>query len=141
MSTSDLSNYKILGIGHHTETLKELFVYEANFHDDIYGQNAVWIRSAKKNKEALNYDCSKKVFPTNPRPSAGEMYRHYRNEQLYKIIGVGRDVETLEELVVYEAQYDDANYGHNAIWIRPLDMFMSFVDDSDVKVKRFNKLD
>lgn len=48
----------------------------------------------------------------------GSLYVHYKGLR-YKIIGVARHSETLEELVVYQALY-----GEGGIWVRPLAMFL-----------------
>lgn len=48
----------------------------------------------------------------------GSLYEHYKGLR-YKIIGVARHSETLEELVVYQALY-----GENDIWVRPIEMFL-----------------
>lgn len=52
---------------------------------------------------------------------AGSLYEHYKGLH-YKIIGVARHSETLEELVVYQALY-----GEHGIWVRPLAMFLETV--------------
>ncbi len=46
------------------------------------------------------------------------LYEHYKGLR-YKIIGVARHSETLEELVVYQALY-----GEGSMWVRPLSMFL-----------------
>lgn len=51
----------------------------------------------------------------------GGTYIHYKN-LCYKIIGIARHSETLEELVVYQALY-----GEQGIWVRPLTMFLENV--------------
>jgi hypothetical protein len=51
----------------------------------------------------------------------GSLYEHYRGLR-YKILGVGRHSETLEELVVYQALY-----GEGDVWVRPLGMFLDNV--------------
>jgi hypothetical protein len=48
----------------------------------------------------------------------GSLYEHYKGLR-YKILGVARHSETLEELVVYQALY-----GEGDIWVRPLNMFL-----------------
>lgn len=48
----------------------------------------------------------------------GSLYEHYKGLR-YKIVGIARHSETLEELVVYQALY-----GESGIWVRPLAMFL-----------------
>jgi len=51
----------------------------------------------------------------------GGLYEHYKGHR-YKILGIARHSETLEELVVYQALY-----GEGGIWARPLSMFLENV--------------
>lgn len=53
------------------------------------------------------------------KPVSGEYYKHFKGI-VVEIITIGKNTETLEEMVVYKHNKD--------IWIRPLDMFMSKVD-------------
>jgi len=63
-------------------------------------------------------------------------YKHYKGK-FYEVIGVARHSETLEELVVYRALYDDEKFGKNALWVRPKRMFLEYVTVDDKKVPRF----
>ena len=63
-------------------------------------------------------------------------YKHYKGN-LYKVIGVGRHSETLEEFVVYQALYNSEEFGDSAIWIRPKEMFLEEVEWEGNKVLRF----
>ena len=64
-------------------------------------------------------------------------YRHYKGN-LYKVIGLAKHSETLEDLVVYQALYDSKEFGNNAIWVRPVSMFTENVNFEGKEVKRFN---
>jgi hypothetical protein len=50
--------------------------------------------------------------------SIGSIYEHYKGRR-YKIIGVARHSETLEELVVYQSLCENGD-----LWVRPLGMFL-----------------
>jgi hypothetical protein len=63
-------------------------------------------------------------------------YLHYKNKP-YEVIGVARHSETLEELVVYRAQYDSEEFGCNSLWVRPKEMFMENVEVDGKMVPRF----
>jgi hypothetical protein len=60
-------------------------------------------------------------------------YRHYKGKD-YEVLGVARHSETEEQLVVYRCLYGDYS-----LWVRPLEMFMGFVDLDDNKVRRFTR--
>ncbi len=53
--------------------------------------------------------------------TVGSIYEHYKGLR-YKILGIARHSETLEELIVYQALY-----GESDIWVRPLAMFLENV--------------
>lgn len=61
------------------------------------------------------------------------IYRHYKG-QLYRVITVAKHEETLEELVVYEALY---NNPRSKFWARPLKVFTEKVDMGSKKQPRF----
>jgi len=60
-------------------------------------------------------------------------YKHYKGN-FYKVIGVAKHSETLEDLVVYECLYDNPK---SKLWIRPLKMFIEEVEINGKKVPRF----
>jgi hypothetical protein len=64
----------------------------------------------------------------------GSMYEHYKGMR-YKILGVGRHSETLEELVVYQALYGDGD-----IWVRPLGMFLEEIVIKGQSRPRFTRV-
>jgi len=63
-------------------------------------------------------------------------YRHYKGK-LYEVNDVALHSETIEELVVYEALYEDEKFGKNALWVRPKKMFLEIVTVDDKKAPKF----
>lgn len=59
------------------------------------------------------------------------IYRHYKGFE-YKVLGISRHSETLEELVVYQALYADYR-----LWVRPIEMFNSDIEIDGVVQERF----
>lgn len=55
-------------------------------------------------------------------PVAGELYRHFKGN-LYQVIGVAHDAQTMEQMVVYWALY-----GERRLYVRRLEDFLSPVD-------------
>lgn len=66
----------------------------------------------------------------------GAIYRHYKSHQLYEVIAIGKHSETLEDMVVYKALYESAEFPMGQIWCRPLKMWDELVDDKP----RFEKI-
>jgi len=62
------------------------------------------------------------------------LYEHYKGLR-YRIIGVARHSETLEELVVYQALYGDAD-----IWVRPLNIFLENITINGQSQPRFRAI-
>ncbi|MBC8559591.1 DUF1653 domain-containing protein [Fumia xinanensis] len=58
-------------------------------------------------------------------------YRHFKGKE-YEVLGVAKHSETLEEMVVYRALYDNRD-----IWVRPLSMWDEMVERNGAAVKRF----
>jgi hypothetical protein len=63
-------------------------------------------------------------------------YRHYKGGE-YRIVGVAKHSETLEDLVVYEALYDNPL---SKLWVRPAAMFAEMVEVDGKFVPRFQFL-
>ena len=61
-------------------------------------------------------------------------YKHYKGN-LYEVIGVAHHSETLEDMVVYRALYNDFD-----LWVRPLSMFLENVEINGVIMPRFEYL-
>ncbi|MBP5398347.1 MAG: DUF1653 domain-containing protein [Bacteroidales bacterium] len=62
-------------------------------------------------------------------------YRHFKGG-LYKFIGLAKDSETLEPMVVYQALYGDGD-----LWVRPASMFFETITRDGKEIKRFEEID
>jgi hypothetical protein len=66
------------------------------------------------------------------------IYEHYKgNGKKYRVLGVAKHSETLEDMVVYEALYDN---DVSKLWVRPLSMFLEEVEFEGKRIPRFNYL-
>lgn len=70
-------------------------------------------------------------------PIAGAIYEHYKTGKKYKVIGIGKHSETLEDLVFYEALYENVM---SKLWARPLRMFTEEVEWKGKTISRFRLL-
>jgi hypothetical protein len=61
------------------------------------------------------------------------IYRHYKGKD-YRVIGLVRHSETLEEMVLYEALYDN---DLGKLWVRPAKMFMENIVKDNYSGPRF----
>lgn len=61
------------------------------------------------------------------------IYQHYKGPH-YRVLGLVRHSETLEELVYYECLYDNPN---GRFWVRPRAMFESTVSVNGKTLPRF----
>lgn len=73
-------------------------------------------------------------------PQVGKTYRHYKGK-CYKVIAIGNHSETLEPHVVYQALYDCLQFGDQAIWVRPLSLFVGIVSIDGKTIKRFVEIE
>ncbi len=61
------------------------------------------------------------------------IYRHYKGNT-YRVVGIAKHSETLEDVVVYEALYENTE---SKLWVRPLAMFLETVIVDGKKIPRF----
>ena len=72
---------------------------------------------------------------TERRLTKDRYFQHFRGGK-YKLLGFGKDSETLEEVVIYQALY-----GSGQIWVRPYEIFFSKVkDENGNEVDRFKEI-
>jgi hypothetical protein len=60
------------------------------------------------------------------------LYRHFKGN-LYEVLGVAKQSETLEEVVVYRALY-----GERDLWVRPKALFLEKVGKEGKRMPRFS---
>ena len=60
-------------------------------------------------------------------------YKHYKGK-FYIVLGIAKHSEILEELVIYEALYQNPE---GKLWVRPLEMFVEEVEIDGKKKPRF----
>ena len=58
----------------------------------------------------------------------GAIYRHVKTDTRYRLLAVGKRVKTLEDMVVYEALYENTV---SKIWIRPKGEFLGEAQSPD----------
>lgn len=59
------------------------------------------------------------------------LYRHFKG-RLYRVEGIARHSETLEEMVIYRALY-----GEGGLWVRPAAMWQETVIHEGISQPRF----
>lgn len=65
----------------------------------------------------------------------GGIYRHYKDNNLCKVVALAKDSQTLKDMVVYEALYPNPL---SRIWVRPYHEWSEEVTDREGnKVCRF----
>jgi len=62
-------------------------------------------------------------------------YKHYKGNE-YEVIGTAKHSETEEELVVYFAVKSPEQ-----LWVRPLAMFVEYIELNGENIQRFKKTD
>lgn len=73
-------------------------------------------------------------------PDVGAKYRHFKSGHEYLVLNIATHSEILEKMVVYQALYHSAEYGDNAIWVRPAAMFLEMVSHNGKQVSRFTRI-
>ncbi|WHH59565.1 DUF1653 domain-containing protein [Petroclostridium sp. X23] len=71
----------------------------------------------------------------NRQVKVGKRYRHFKGNE-YLVLHIAKHSETLEELVVYQALYEE-----HGIWVRPLEMFLDQKEVDGTLINRFEEID
>lgn len=62
-------------------------------------------------------------------------YRHFKGNE-YEVIGLAKDSETMQEVVVYRALYGD-----RGLWVRPAKMFTEVIERDGRTQPRFRRIE
>ncbi len=62
------------------------------------------------------------------------IYKHSKSGKEYRVVGIAKHSETLEDLVVYEPLYESASHH---MWVRPVGMWEEPVEINGEEVPRF----
>ncbi len=65
-----------------------------------------------------------------------KLYHHYKNNP-YTYVGLARHSETLEEMVIYETRYENAQ---GKVWVRPKQMFFESIELNGKSTPRFKEI-
>lgn len=62
------------------------------------------------------------------------IWKHSKSGREYRVIGIAKHSETLEDMVVYEALYANEV---SSLWVRPASMWEEVVEINEKKIPRF----
>lgn len=62
------------------------------------------------------------------------IYRHSKSGKEYRVLGIAKHSETVEDMVLYEPLYENSITKY---WVRPIKMFEEIVEVKGEKVPRF----
>lgn len=82
----------------------------------------------------LNPVTEEKPAELVPEPVTVGVYRHFKGGE-YEVIGIAKDSETEEEMVVYRALYGDKE-----LWVRSRRMFEEIIERDGKKKRRFTRI-
>ena len=63
-----------------------------------------------------------------------QYYRHFKGN-IYRVLHIAKNSETLEDMVVYQAMY-----GEGGIWVRPKAMFEEVIERDGRTFRRFEPI-
>ena len=63
-----------------------------------------------------------------------QYYRHFKGN-IYRVLHIAKNSETLEDMVVYQAMY-----GEGGIWVRPKAMFEEVIERDGKTFRRFEPI-
>jgi len=71
----------------------------------------------------------------------GQIWSHYkRPDRRYEIIAIGKNSETLDEMVVYKALYQ-GEFKFGQIWCRSLNEFLGTLTKDGKEINRFELIE
>lgn len=116
-------NISLIGKARHSEDLGELVVYEFDEHPGKF-----LVASAE-------LDGSSDWPPPQANIQTGR-YLHFKGRP-YNVLGVGIDNMHLDTYIIYQALYEDPNFGSNTLWARPISLFTDTKTVDGKEIPRF----
>ncbi len=68
------------------------------------------------------------------------LWQHSKSGKQYIVLGTAWHSESMQQMVVYQAQYDSADLGPNPTFVRPIEMWTEQVEIEGELKPRFVKL-
>ena len=78
-----------------------------------------------------------KVIVSESCPKVGEVYRHYKHDDLYRVVLIAENNDPDELCVVYEAMYENPAFPY---FSRLLKSWEEVIEWNGQKIKRFTKI-
>ena len=100
-----------------------LVLNDGSFKLDLDNENIILSENNNDNEEL------------RPEPVTEGRYRHFKGGE-YEVIGIAKDSETLEDMVVYRALY-----GEHGLWVRSKNNFEEIIERDGKTMRRFTKID
>lgn len=67
-------------------------------------------------------------------------WKHNKSGREYLVLGTGYHSENMEQVVIYQAQYDTDDLGPNPIFVRPVAMWNELVEIDGAMTPRFSQI-
>lgn len=90
-----------------------------------------------KNITSVKNVTRKSLLKNSMEVKIGDIYRHSKKGGTYKVLAIAKHSETLEDMVVYEALYENSLA---RVWARPVKMWEEHVEVNGEIVPRFVKV-
>ena len=85
-------------------------------------------------KRLNTYSLTKETYGNRTITIMEQYYRHFKGN-VYRVLHIAKNSETLDDMVVYQAMY-----GERGIWVRPKAMFEEVIERDGKTFRRFEPI-